>query len=79
MNGQPVGSAALPPGDGAITRHSIQGLWYEREVAFDAALLKAGANTLTLTIPAGPINNGIIYDYVRLDLDEAATGTGGTQ
>ena len=79
VNGQPVGSAALPPGDGAITRHSIQGLWYEREVAFDAALLKAGANTLTLTIPAGPINNGIIYDYVRLDLDEAATGTGGTQ
>ena len=57
-------------GDGAITRHSIQGLWYEREFSFEAALLKPGANTLTLTVPAGPINNGIIYDYLRLELDK---------
>jgi rhamnogalacturonan endolyase len=56
--------------DGAITRHSIQGLWYERDVTFDAALLKSGANVLKLTVPAGPINNGVIYDYLRLELDE---------
>lgn len=56
--------------DGAITRHSIQGLWYEREVAFDAAMLQPGKNTLTLTVPAGPVNNGVIYDYLRLELDE---------
>lgn len=55
--------------DGVITRHGSQGIWYERELAFDAALLRAGKNTLTLTIPAGPVNNGIIYDYLRLELE----------
>lgn len=71
VNDQPVGQVALPPGDGAITRHSIQGLWYERELSFDASLLKSGANTLKLVVPTGPVNNGIIYDYVRLELNEA--------
>lgn len=28
----------------------------------------AGDNTLTLTVPAGPVNNGVIYDYLRLEL-----------
>jgi rhamnogalacturonan endolyase len=73
VNGQPAGKVDRLLIDGAITRHSIQGLWYEREVAFDAALLRAGANVLTLTIPAGPVNNGAIYDCVRLELDESAT------
>src|SRR5262249_36687664 len=36
----------------------------------DAALLKQGANVIKLIVPAGPINNGIIYDYVRLELDD---------
>ena len=63
--------------DGAITRHSIRGLWYEREVAFDAALLKPGANALTLTVPAGPVNNGVIYDYLRLELDESTPAAAG--
>jgi len=72
VNDAPAGKIDRLLVDGAITRHSIQGLWYERELAFDAALLKAGANVLTLTIPAGPINNGVIYDYLRLELDESA-------
>ena len=70
VNGQVVGKIDRLLGDGAINRHSIQGLWYEREVAFDAALLKAGPNVLTLTVPGGPINNGVIYDYLRLEIDE---------
>ena len=59
-------------GDGVITRHQIQGIWYEREVPIDAALLKAGPNTLTLTVPGGKVNNGVIYDYLRLEVDDAA-------
>ena len=70
VNDRPVGQVDRLRGDGAIARHSIQGLWYEREVAFDASLLKQGPNELTLTVPAGPINNGVIYDYLRLELDE---------
>ena len=72
VNGAPAGKIDRLVGDGTIARHGIQGIWYEREVTFDAALLKPGTNTLTLTIPAGPINNGLIYDYLRLELDESA-------
>jgi rhamnogalacturonan endolyase len=71
VNDQPAGRIERLLNDGAIPRHSIQGLWYERELAFDAALLKQGANELRLTVPAGPINNGVIYDYLRLELDSA--------
>ncbi|MDR1012213.1 MAG: GDSL-type esterase/lipase family protein [Opitutaceae bacterium] len=75
VNGQPAGKIDGLPGDGTITRHGTQGIWYEREFAFDAALLRAGENTLVLTIPAGPVNNGMMYDYLRLELDETATRT----
>src|SRR5262245_14457767 len=71
VNDRPAGRVDRLLGDGAITRHSIQGLWYERELAFDATLMKKGSNVLKLIVPAGPINNGIIYDYVRLELDDA--------
>ena len=72
VNNQPAGRVDRLPADGAIARHSIQGLWYERELAFDASLMKKGTNVLKLIVPAGPVNNGVIYDYVRLELDEAA-------
>ena len=39
---------------------------------FDAALLKAGKNVLTLTIPPGSVMSGIEYDYLRLELQEPA-------
>lgn len=72
VNDRPAGQVDRLIGDGAIARHSIQGLWYERELAFEASLMKQGTNVLKLIVPAGPINNGIIYDYVRLELDEQA-------
>ncbi len=77
LNDQPVGSVDRLIGDGAIPRHSIQGLWYERELAFDASLIKQGVNILELVVPAGPINNGIIYDYLRLELKEPTPGLTG--
>jgi rhamnogalacturonan endolyase len=72
VNDRAAGQVALRPGDGTITRHSIQGIWYERELAFDAALMKRGTNVLKLIVPEGLINDGVIYDYVRLELDESA-------
>ena len=68
VNGSPAGQIQLGPADGVITRHQVQGLWYERQFEFDASKLKAGENTLTLTVPAGPVNNGVVYDYLRLEL-----------
>ena len=67
VNGTPAGRLAQMPSDSAIGRNGIQGIWFERELAFDASLMKQGANTITLTNTTG----GIIYDYLRLELDES--------
>jgi rhamnogalacturonan endolyase len=72
VNGQAAGSVSRLVGEGTITRHQIQGIWYERELSFDAGLMKQGENVLTLTVPSGAVTAGIIYDCVRLELDETA-------
>jgi rhamnogalacturonan endolyase len=72
VNGKQNGKVDGLTGDGVITRHGIQGIWYERDFFFDANLLHSGTNTIELSVPAGPVNNGIMYDYIRLELDEAA-------
>lgn len=71
VNGKPAGKLPLP-GDGAMTRHQITARWYEFEVPFAGNLLQAGENTMVLTVPAGSLNSGVIYDYLRLELDETA-------
>ena len=43
----------------------------EKDVEFDASMMHAGANTLTLIVPAGGITSGIVYDVVRLELAPA--------
>jgi rhamnogalacturonan endolyase len=70
VNGEAAGKVGPLPGDGVITRHQLQGIWYEKELAFDGGMLKAGENTLTLTVPSGAVTNGVIYDYLRLELDD---------
>jgi rhamnogalacturonan endolyase len=72
MNGQPAGQLTMLTTDGTLSRHGSHGLWNERDLSFDAALMKPGQNTLKLTVPGGPATAGAIYDYVRLELDEAA-------
>ena len=34
-------------------------------------ILKAGTNVLKLTIPAGGLTSGIMYDYLRLELNSS--------
>ncbi len=71
VNGLRAGSVPLQQTrDGVITRHGSHGIWYETEFAFDARKLHKGWNELTLTLPAGPLNSGILYDYLRLELAE---------
>jgi rhamnogalacturonan endolyase len=73
VNGRPAGGTGLMPDTGVLRRDGIRGYWFERDVTFDAGLLKAGRNVLKLSIPpAGPLN-GVLYDYLRLELDESAT------
>ncbi len=51
-------------------RDGIRGYWEEKDVAFDASLLKAGTNVLKLTNPGRNWTEGVLYDYLRLELDE---------
>ena len=38
-----------------------------------ATLLKPGTSTMTLTVKGGPVTARMLYDYLRLELDETAT------
>ena len=71
VNGEQAGTVNLNFGDGAISRHQIQGLWYELAFKFDASMLKTGSNTMTLTVPAGNPSAGVIYDYLRLEMEDS--------
>jgi rhamnogalacturonan endolyase len=68
VNDQPAGSVEGLVYNATINRDGIQGSWVEKDVTFDGSLLKAGENTLKLTIPGGGLTNGVIYDYIRLEV-----------
>ncbi|HVU39350.1 MAG TPA: polysaccharide lyase family protein, partial [Opitutales bacterium] len=74
VNGESVGQLGPLPQDSTLSNlgNGIQGIWHENELAFDASKLKPGKNTLTLTVPAGALTAGVIYDYLRLELDQNA-------
>ena len=78
LNGRSIGAI----GDGRdpdnarlITTNSIRynadkGLNQQRTLRFDAALLQPGVNQMTFTVPAGDLQSGVVWDYLRLELDE---------
>ena len=70
VNEQSVGQIDRLVGDSTLGRNGISGIWFERELTFDASLMKAGTNVMQLIVPAGSVTNGIIYDYLRLELNE---------
>ncbi len=71
VNGRSAGSVKLKQTrDGVLTRHGSQGIWYEKAFRFEGKRLRKGWNELTLTVPAGSPNSGIVYDYLRLELSE---------
>jgi rhamnogalacturonan endolyase len=56
----------------ALRYNTNKSVWQEQTLKFDAAMLKPGENELTLTVPAGELTSGVVYDYLRLELDENA-------
>ena len=73
INGQSIGTVSNLTYNATISRDGIGGSWCERDLTFDAGIMKAGTNTLELTIPAGGLTSGIMYDYLRLELDEKSS------
>jgi rhamnogalacturonan endolyase len=72
MNDVSIGSLTNLVYNAVINRDGIGGTWGEHDLVFNAALMKEGKNVLGLTVPAGGLTSGIIYDYLRLELDENA-------
>jgi rhamnogalacturonan endolyase len=72
LNDHSLGAVTGLVYNATINRDGIGGYWSERDLAFDAARMKAGQNVMELTIPAGSLTSGIAYDYLRLELDESA-------
>ena len=68
VNGNSAGAVTGLVYNATINRDGIGGYWVEKDLAFDASLMHAGPNTMTLTVPAGGLTSGIIYDYLRLEL-----------
>ena len=72
LNDQSIGDIRGLTYNATINRDGIGGYWGEHDLVFDASLMKSGDNVLKLTIPAGGLTSGILYDYLRLELDENA-------
>jgi len=69
VNGHDVGTI-VPMGTNAIRYNTTKGVWQEINYTFDATLLKPGENQMTLTVPGGDLQSGVVYDYLRLELNE---------
>lgn len=70
VNGTPAGGTGPLPDTGVMHRDGIRGYWCERVVPFDAALLKPGTNVIQLHLPATSWVQGVLYDYLRLEVQE---------
>jgi len=71
VNGQAVGTIH-PVATNGLRYNSDKGVWYQYVQKFDAALLKPGANEMTFTVPAGDVTTGVVWDYVRLEVNDGS-------
>jgi rhamnogalacturonan endolyase len=69
VNGKKVG-VIRTVATNALRYNTDKGIWREYTQPFDGALLKPGENQMQLTVPAGDLTTGVVYDYLRLELDE---------
>jgi rhamnogalacturonan endolyase len=69
VNGQSVGTIR-PSATNALRYNTNKSVWHEYSQPFDASLLKQGENSMTLTVPAGDLCTGVVWDYLRLEVNE---------
>jgi rhamnogalacturonan endolyase len=70
VNGHDAGGIR-PMSTNALRYNTDKGIWQERTLAFDGSFLKPGENEMQFTVPAGEVTSGVVYDYLRLELDES--------
>ena len=72
LNGQIVGTLH-PIATNALRYNTNKGVWNQYIQKFDASLLKPGENQMTFTVPAGDVTTGVVWDYLRLELNDGST------
>lgn len=72
VNDQSIGDTGPLPATSAMQRDGIRAFWIEKPLAFDAPLLTNGVNVIKLKSHANTWAQGVMYDVVRLELDEPA-------
>lgn len=70
VNDKSIGTTGTLPSTSAMQRDGITGFWVERPITFDASLMKGGVNVFKLKSHANSWSQGVMYDVVRLELDE---------
>ena len=71
VNGTSVGTLH-PVATNALRYNTDKGVWYQYIQKFEASLLKPGENSVTFTVPAGDVTTGVVWDYVRLELNDGS-------
>jgi rhamnogalacturonan endolyase len=74
VNGKSIGETGTLPSTSAMQRDGIRGYWIEKPLGFDAQLLERGTNVVKLLSHAETWSQGVMYDCVRLELNEAPAG-----
>jgi rhamnogalacturonan endolyase len=70
VNDKSIGDTGPLPSTSAMQRDGIRAFWIEKPLSFDAGLLQGGVNTLKLKSHANTWSQGVMYDVVRLELNE---------
>ncbi len=71
LNGQSIGTTGDLPESGVMHRDGIRSdSLTEINLKFDAALFKPGENVIALTKHVRTWTDGVLYDYVRLELND---------
>ena len=70
VNDKSIGDTGTLPSTSAMQRDGIRAFWIEKPLGFDAALLRPGVNVIKLKSHANTWSQGVMYDVVRLELDE---------
>ncbi len=70
VNHHPIGDTGLLPSTGAMQQDGIRAFWVERSLTFEANRLETGVNVIQLKSHATSWTQGVMYDVVRLELDE---------
>lgn len=69
LNDSPIGNTGHLPSMGVMHRDGIRGKQVEISIPFDASLLKKGTNIIKLSLNAKNWTFGVLYDYLRLELN----------